>query len=648
MRPLCILFLTATTAFGLLDIAQNVCEFGQENQLKCFMRTLQSDINQAEVLMDIQELSIHCSDAFFYESILRSKHFGRRPNLEQLQLEYCKIREIPSHAFDGLDQLRQLTINSHNSEWSSIDMDMNKDSFAGLISLEKLDLSFNNVWSLPRHAFCHLTQLRILNVSKNHLLEMADLGLTRESDCQTLALEEIDASRNFLSTLRSSDLKSAVANLKKLNLAGNRLTHIYDDALYDMTWLQVLNLADNKLAALPPVVFNKSQQLQELHLQNNSLTLVTPELFAGLSNLVLLNLSHNAIDSHLLSSDTFGGLLSLKVLDLSHNKLSDLDPNLFSQMTSLEQLILDANQIHHLKSLPSLPKLRKLSLAGNGLQTIETLSPFQNLTSLDLSGNLLTHVQLNLDSLEEISLSHNKLAAIPDLTSCPRLKSVDLGENNISQIPDGVFAAQLQTLYALRLSGNQIEAVSNTTFGNMSNLHMLNLAHNQLEAIPQGTLDGLSQLRGLRLDNNALVDLNGVVAFLGRLQWLNVSCNSLEWFDYAFIPKSLEWLDISHNDIAVLGNYYDQQNFNLHTLEAGHNQITALDDSALPAKRLQFVQLEHNNISRVAAHTFSELAYLNTVNLRHNQIASLSKESLRKAIQGNNFKPPSDNGQCVR
>ena len=57
------------------------------------------------------------------------------------------------------------------------------------------------------------------------------------------------------------------------------------------------------------------------------------------------------------------------------------------------------------------------------------------------------------------------------------------------------------------------------------------------------------------------------MASLGHLQWLNVSANRLEWFDYAFIPHSLEWLDISHNDIGELGNFYHLQNFNLHTLE---------------------------------------------------------------------------------
>ena len=49
------------------------------------------------------------------------------------------------------------------------------------------------------------------------------------------------------------------------------------------------------------------------------------------------------------------------------------------------------------------------------------------------------------------------------------------------------------------------------------------------------------------------------------------------------------------------------------------------------------MKLQQNSISGVAAHTFSKLPYLNSVDLRHNQIRSLSKESLRKAIDGESF-----------
>ena len=60
MRAFLVMTVFIQATFGLLDIAQNVCDFGEHNQLKCFMRTLQSDgINQVNsILNDIEKLNI--------------------------------------------------------------------------------------------------------------------------------------------------------------------------------------------------------------------------------------------------------------------------------------------------------------------------------------------------------------------------------------------------------------------------------------------------------------------------------------------------------------------------------------------------------------------------------------------------------------
>ncbi len=71
-----------------------------------------------------------------------------------------------------------------------------------------------------------------------------------------------------------------------------------------------------------------------------------------------------------------------------------------------------------------------------------------------------------------------------------------------------------------------------------------------------------------------ITDINGLLTAQSKLKWLNVSSNSLQWFDYAFIPKNLEWLNIQHNTIEEIGNYYHlREGFGLHTLEASYNRI---------------------------------------------------------------------------
>ena len=47
-----------------------------------------------------------------------------------------------------------------------------------------------------------------------------------------------------------------------------------------------------------------------------------------------------------------------------------------------------------------------------------------------------------------------------------------------------------------------------------------------------------------------------------------------QWFDYANIPKDLLWLDLSHNQIEDLANYYRlADGFSLKTLDASSNNI---------------------------------------------------------------------------
>ncbi len=67
-----------------------------------------------------------------------------------------------------------------------------------------------------------------------------------------------------------------------------------------------------------------------------------------------------------------------------------------------------------------------------------------------------------------------------------------------------------------------------------------------------------------------------------QLQWLNVSFNRLQWFDYAFIPKSLLWLNLRGNAIEELGNYYDMQTgFKIVHLDVSHNKLSRLDREAV-------------------------------------------------------------------
>ena len=64
-------------------------------------------------------------------------------------------------------------------------------------------------------------------------------------------------------------------------------------------------------------------------------------------------------------------------------------------------------------------------------------------------------------------------------------------------------------------------------------------------------------------------------------QWLNVSYNALQWFDYACVPKSVLWLNLRANLIEELANYFKMEGFSLQTLDVGQNRLMRLDRGSL-------------------------------------------------------------------
>jgi len=213
------------------------------------------------------------------------------------------------------------------------------------------------------------------------------------------------------------------------------------------------------------------------------------------------------------------------------------------------------------------------------------------------------------------------------------LRTLDLGENRLTEVANQDVSG-LANLYGLRLAGNRLETVPAEGFANATNLHVLNLAHNRLTAVNQTAFKNLKNLRALRLDNNLLKDINGLVSAQKNLRWLNVSANHLQWFDFAFIPKSLEWLDIHNNRIDRIGNYYSlSTGFSLQTFDASFNQIREIEADSLLAS-LRNIYLNNNKIARIAPESFRSLGNLSRVELQGNEIASLDLSALSVSTEG--------------
>jgi Leucine-rich repeat (LRR) protein len=308
-------------------------------------------------------------------------------------------------------------------------------------------------------------------------------------------------------------------------------------------------------------------------------------------------------------------LYFLQILNLRNNSIGYIEDNAFTPLYNLHTLNLAENRLHTLSDN-----------IFNGLKVLSKLTLNNNLISI-----IETDVFSNCTDLKELDLSSNQLQDVPEaIKGLTVLKTLDLGENQITQFKGGAFK-NLNQLTGLRLIDNQIENITKGMFDSLPRLSVLNLAKNRIQAIERGSFDSNKEIEAIRMDGNFVSDINGIFSTLSSLMWLNLAENHLVWFDYAFIPKNLKWLDIHSNYIEMLGNYYKlQEEIQIKTLDASHNRVTEIGPMSVP-NSIELMFINNNHISKILTNTFIDKTKLIRVDLYANNLQKLQLHQIRIA-----------------
>lgn len=641
-RTVALCFVMMTFVASCVD-AQCSWEFLESaTHIKCHLRILESQGLDLHIAGSADKLDIQCSDSLLYASELPTNAFIKLQKLSELKINSCKVQKIQSNAFDGLQTLKKLQLNTQNSVWGPAkSLEIFQDSFNSLKNLQYLDLSANNIRQLPEGIWCKSTQnLQVLNLTMNRLRTFDTIGFSVDDKvCSGSELQILDVSFNELRTVPENWGASRLLRLQQLNLQHNNITQISADAFTGLSSLRILNLSNNHLESLPNDIFANNKDLREVHLKNNELYDLPRGIFHHLEQLLILDLSGNQLTSHHVDNNTFSGLMRLIVLNLASNALTRIGAKTFKELYFLQILNLRNNSIGHIEEGTFLPlyNLHTLNLAENRLHTLDNkmFNGLFVLSKLTLSNNLINIIEdqafRNCSDLKDLDLSSNQLTDIPfaiqDLTM---LKSIDLGENQISELKNGTFK-NLNQLTGLRLIDNRIGNLTKGMFAGMPRLSVLNLAKNNIQSIEIGTFDENIEIEAIRLDKNFLTNINGLFATLASLLWLNLSENHLTWFDYAFVPRNLKWLDIHGNYIEKLENYYKlQEEIHITTLDASHNRITEINKMAVP-NSIELLFINNNMVTSIASNTFVDKMNLTRVDLYANMLSKVQLNSLRVA-----------------
>ncbi|KAG9470666.1 hypothetical protein GDO78_017054 [Eleutherodactylus coqui] len=171
-------------------------------------------------------------------------------------------------------------------------------------------------------------------------------------------------------------------------------------------------------------------------------------------------------DVSFIGNNNFSHLLDLTLLRLSGNKIKKILNGAFTNLTKLQTLVLDHNQISSTSitngTFSSLRNLETLQLNSNHFGSVygAWFGNTERLIRLEINRNLIT------------SLTHDSLGS----NALHRLEHLDLSNNFISFIHEGTFQS-LQQLKGLDLSKNRLTKLPDV-FSFLPHLILLNLGHN--------------------------------------------------------------------------------------------------------------------------------------------------------------------------
>ncbi|XP_013442803.3 receptor-like protein EIX1 [Medicago truncatula] len=393
-----------------------------------------------------------------------------------------------------------------------------------------------------------------------------------------------------------------------------------DSSICELKHLTYLNLNDNQFEGKIPKCIGSLGNLIELDLGGNYFVGVIPPSLGNLSNLQTLDLG---VFNYLTANDLewLSHLSNLRYLDISFVNLTLAVDWLssISKIPYLSELYLYGCGLHqvNLESIPLLNtsiSLKSLGLKDNELQSsilksFRNMSQLQdlNLNSNQLSGKLSDNIQqlcTTKNDLRNLDLSNNpfNVMSLPDFSCFPfletlslrntnvvgpfpksfvhlsSLSSLDLGFNQLNGSQPLFEITKLVSLKTLYLSHNNLSGPFPHTIGQLSDLNELRLSSNKLNGtINETHLSNLSELKHFDVTQNSLsfnLSSNWVPPFkleklhassctlgpkfplwLKHQRWLtdiNISnCGISDSFPKWFwnLPSSLRYLDVSHNKL---------------------------------------------------------------------------------------------------
>ncbi|KAL0801791.1 hypothetical protein Bca101_056967 [Brassica carinata] len=425
------------------------------------------------------------------------------PHLQYMKLGDNSFQGCLPSSLGNMKEILYLDL-SHNSFHGNIP----KSFVMGCYSMEVLTLSYNKLSGEVFLESVNFTGIWELYMDNNLFTGNIGQGLR---SLRSLTL--FDISNNNLTGVIPSWIGEFTV-LSVLLLSNNSLEGEIPISLFNTSDLQILDLSANNLSGdIPPQVSWGSPSPVALFLQDNNLSGVIPDTLLG--NVSVLDLRNNKLSGNipeptgsrsahgllLRGNNLTGsiprqlcGLINLKLLDLANNRLSGSIPSCFSD-TSFSSGGRDSLYI---------------SGISLGDPRFTGFSPQKDF--LVEKGSIYFKYLVELDPLNMGYMSNTLIKA--EFATKHRYDTY-LGEN-------------LELLFGMDLSGNELSGNIPADFGSLLKLQALNLSHNKLSGLIPESFSGLKNVESLDLSFNMLQGrIPSQITEQTSLAVFNVSYNNL-------------------------------------------------------------------------------------------------------------------------
>lgn len=263
---------------------------------------------------------------------LKQINLNLTAELEKLTLKSCQLRSFDEVLSKNLGLLSYLDLSGNNLELTS-------NTFTKMEELEFIDLSRNNLTSLPSRIFYSNYKLQRINLDNNRFKDFPKFESNHNfqtyyfscSNCSIVRLDE-DSFKYFPSLV--------ILNLSRNKIIGANLT-----AIQSLYRLVELNLSYNNISVIHPSSFIKSAALQTVNLAGNPLKVINPNVFYSNRFLKYLDVSNCSLKK-LWQQPVKKNLDFLSELNVENNLLTSISPRDLQVVPVINILGISQNLLH--------------------------------------------------------------------------------------------------------------------------------------------------------------------------------------------------------------------------------------------------------------------------------------------------------------